>query len=206
MNYNIISSGSKGNCVIIQGVSGDVMIDCGVPFRSIKKHLYTVKYLLLTHTHSDHINRKTIQLIAEEFPKIKIIGNHEVHQVWNCNYIANAGYRIETDDYTFYPFECLHDVLCYGYVWEMEGKRIIYCTDTGSLENAPDFQYDYFFLESNHDEQKLEKVRNEYKGSYNPYLSGKRHLSTQQAKAFYFLHRRSPDSAFIELHKSERFY
>jgi phosphoribosyl 1,2-cyclic phosphodiesterase len=202
MNYKIISSGSKGNCVIIN----DVMVDCGVPFRQIKQHLYEIKYLLLTHIHSDHINKKTLQLICEEFPRIKIIGNHEVHQVWNCNIIANAGYRIETDDYNFYPFECSHDVLCYGFTWEHDGKEIIYCTDTGTLENAPKKQYDYFFIESNHDEKKLEKARNEYKGSYNPYLSGKRHLSTQAAKAFFFLYRKGFDSELIELHKSERFY
>jgi glyoxylase-like metal-dependent hydrolase (beta-lactamase superfamily II) len=206
MDYKIISSGSKGNCVIIQGEKGNVMFDCGVPFRQIKKELYDVKYLVLTHTHSDHINKKTLQLICEEFPKIKIIGNHEVHQVWNCNFVANAGYRFETDDYTFFPFECLHDVLCYGFVFEIDGQRIIYCTDTATMENAPDGPYDYFFIESNHDEKKLEKARNEYKGSYNPYLSGKRHLSTQAAKTFYFLHRRNLDSKFIELHKSERFY
>jgi ribonuclease BN (tRNA processing enzyme) len=202
MDYKIISSGSKGNCVIIN----DVMVDCGVPFRQIKQHLYDIKYLLLTHIHSDHINKKTLQLINQEFPKIKVIGNFEVHQTWNCNIIANAGFRVETDDYIFFPFECFHDVLCYGYVWEFEGKRIIYCTDTGSLENAPDFKYDYFFIESNHDEKKLEKARNEYKGSYNPYLSGKRHLSTQAAKGFYYQYRRNIDSEFIELHKSERFY
>ena len=203
MDYNIISTGSKGNCVII---NKNIMVDCGVAFRSIKKYLYDVKYLLLTHTHSDHINRKTIQLIAEEFPKIIIIGNHEVHQVWNCSFIANAGFDIVTEDYTFTPFEALHDVLCYGFVFEIDGQRVIYCTDTGTMENAPKGVYDFFFIESNHDEQKLEQVRNQYKGTYNPYLSGKRHLSTQQAKAFYFMNRRSPDSVFIELHMSERFY
>src|SRR4051812_11316216 len=107
MDYSIISTGSKGNCVII---NKNIMVDCGVAFRSIKKYLYDVKYLLLTHTHSDHINRKTIQLIAEEFPKIIIIGNHEVHQVWNCSFIANAGFDIVTEDYTFTPIEALHDV------------------------------------------------------------------------------------------------
>jgi ribonuclease BN (tRNA processing enzyme) len=203
MDYSIISTGSKGNCVII---NKNIMVDCGVAFRSIKKYLYDVKYLLLTHTHSDHINRKTIQLIAEEFPKIIIIGNHEVHQVWNCSFIANAGFDIVTEDYTFTPFEALHDVLCYGFVFEVDGQRVIYCTDTGTMENAPEGVYDYFFIESNHDEQKLEQVRNQYKGTYNPYLSGKRHLSTQQAKGFYFMNRRSPDSVFIELHMSERFY
>jgi phosphoribosyl 1,2-cyclic phosphodiesterase len=202
MNYEIISTGSKGNSVIIN----DVLIDAGVPFNKIKSYLYDVKYLLITHIHSDHMNKKTLQQIAAAFPHIHIIGNYEVHEAYNVNTIANAGFDIETDDYIFTPFECLHDVLTYGYIWSYEGKDIIYVTDTSSLENAPDKKYDYFFIESNHDEVKLEAVRNQQHGKYSPYLSGKRHLSTQQAKSFYYTHRKSPEAEFIELHKSSRFY
>lgn len=202
MKYNVISTGSKGNCVVIN----DVMIDCGIPFQKMKQALYSVKYLLITHIHQDHLNIKTLEQIMAKFPRIKIIGNYEVHQLWMCNHIANAGYEIETDDYTFFPFECVHDVLCYGYTWNFEGNEIIYATDTSTLEYAPNKKYDYFFLESNHDEEKLEKARNQSKGSYNPYMSGKRHLSTQQAKIFYYTHRKSPYSPLIELHQSVRFY
>lgn len=202
MNYEVISSGSKGNCVIVN----DVMIDCGLPFNKIKKELYDIKYLLITHIHSDHLKVQTLLNIAQHFPRVQIIGNYEVNQMYNVDIIANSGFEIVTDDYVFYPFECVHDVLTYGYTWNFEGKDIIYATDTSTLENAPEKKYDFFFLESNHDEAKLEEVRNQYHGSYNPYLGGKRHLSTQQAKAFYYLHRRNLDSQFIELHKSTRFY
>lgn len=202
MNYKVISSGSKGNCVKIN----NVLVDCGVPFTKIKKDLYDVKYLLLTHIHSDHIKPQTLLQILESFPHIQIIGNHEVYQQYPVCTIANAGFDIETDDYTFTPFEALHDVLCYGFTWEHEGKRILYCTDTGSMENAPDLKYDYFFLESNHDEKKLAAAIGTGKGRYDPFMSGKRHLSTQAAKAFYYMHRRSRESEFIELHKSSRFY
>lgn len=202
MNYKIISTGSKGNCVIIN----DVMVDCGVPFSKIKNELYSIKYLLFTHIHTDHMNVKTIQQVAENFPRITMIGNYEAHDAFNCNIIANAGFEIETDDYTFTPFECVHDVVCYGYTWDFEGNKIIYATDTSTLEHAPAGKYDFLFLESNHDEYKLEQVRHEQRGGYNPYVSGKRHLSTQQAKAFYYLHRKDKDSQFIELHQSSRFY
>ena len=106
----------------------------------------------------------------------------------------------------FRPFECVHDVLVYGFTFSCQGQEIIYATDTSTLENAPEKKYDYFFLESNHDEAKLEAVRDQKKGTYSPFLSGKRHLSTQQAKAFYYMHRRSQDSKLIELHQSARFY
>jgi phosphoribosyl 1,2-cyclic phosphodiesterase len=202
MNYKILTSGSKGNCVIIN----DVMIDCGIAFNKIKDELYNIKYLLLTHKHSDHLNLKTLQQITEKFPRIITIGNYEVYQAFNVNQIANSGFEVDVGDYVFTPFECEHDVVCYGYTWSYEGKEIIYATDTSTMENAPVKQYDYFFIESNHDEDKLEAVKNQWKGAYNPYLSGKRHLSTQQAKAFYYMNRRSPEAKFIELHKSDRFY
>ena len=203
MFYKIISSGSKGNCVKIN----DVLIDCGVSFKAIKEELYDVKYLLLTHIHSDHIKPDTLLAIIENFPHIKVISNYEVYERFPVCTIANAGFPVITDDYHFYPFEALHDVVCYGYVWQHGENRIIYCTDTGSMENAPEGPYDYIFIESNHDEAKLEQARKHgKKGGYDPFLSGKRHLSTQEAKAFYYMHRRSRESEFIELHKSSRFY
>ena len=182
------------------------MVDCGVSFKLIKDDLYNIKYLLLTHTHSDHINQNTFELILKRFPTITVIGNYEVHSQFNCNIIANEGFEIVTENYIFTPFLCEHDVLTYGYIWKAHEKEIIYCTDTGTLKNAPVKKYDYFFLESNHDEAKLEAIRGQQKGSYNPYLSGKRHLSTQAAKAFYYTNRRSKESELIELHKSQRFY
>jgi ribonuclease BN (tRNA processing enzyme) len=202
MDYKIISSGSNGNCVTIN----DVMVDCGLSFNKIKDYLYKIKYLLITHIHSDHLNRRTLESIMRKFPWITIIGNYEVHQAFHTNIIANAGFDVVTDDYVFTPFECFHDVLTYGYTWEAEGKKIIYATDTSSLENAPPGPFDYFFIESNHDEQKLKQAQNDYKGSYSPFLSGKRHLSTQAAKAFYYMNRSSLDAELIELHKSNRFY
>ena len=203
MEYKVVSSGSKGNCVII---GEDVMVDCGVPISHIKDDLYKVKYLIVTHIHTDHLRAKTMIAIQKQFPRIQIIGNYEVAQSTDVTHIANAGYPVETKDYTFFPFPCVHDVLVYGYTWEYKKKKIIYATDTSTLEFAPDGPYDFLFLESNHDEKKLEEIRKHINKGYDPYESGKRHLSTQQCKAFYYMNRRSPKSELIELHKSNRFY
>lgn len=202
MFYEIISSGSKGNCVVIN----DVMVDCGVPFKQISDYLYDIKYLLLTHIHGDHIRPATLKSIKRMFPKITIIGNYEVHQHFGVDKIANEGFPVETPDYSFLPFECEHNVVTHGFTWKYDGSYIIYATDTSTMEHAPDLHYDYLFIESNHCEKKLELAADQVKYGYNPYLSGKRHLSTQQAKTFYYTHRRNRDSEFIELHKSERFY
>ena len=187
MNYKIISTGSKGNCCILHE---DVMVDCGVPYSKIKNELIQVKYLVDNTYTSRSYASQDHQTDCNNFPRIKMIGNYEVHDVYNCNIIANAGFDIVTDDYVFHPFEFVHDVLCYGYTWEWNGQSIIYATDTSTLDNAPAGKYDWLFLESNHDENKLEQVRDQHHGSYNPYVSGKRHLCTQQAKTFYYSNRK----------------
>lgn len=202
IEWKIISSGSKGNCVIVN----DVMIDCGVPFKRIKEHLYDINYLLLTHIHSDHINSSTLESIRKLFPKITIIGNYQIAQLYDIDIIGNSDFKITLPSFEVTPFECFHDVITQGYTWRVDGENIIYATDISSLENAPHLKFDYLFIESNHDEKKLEMARNKSKYGYNPFTGGKRHLSTQQCKTFYYLNRRSKESQLIELHKSERFY
>ena len=61
-------------------IINDVMIDCGLGFNKIKNELYDINYLLITHTHQDHLLIPTIRKIAERFPTITMIGNYEVHQ------------------------------------------------------------------------------------------------------------------------------
>ena len=43
MKYNIISTGSKGNAVII----GDVLIDIGVPYSKLHEYLYDIKIIFI---------------------------------------------------------------------------------------------------------------------------------------------------------------
>lgn len=202
LNYEIIASGSRGNCVVIE----DIMIDCGVPFKKIKGHLYDKKYLLLTHIHGDHIKPKTLENIKRMFPKITIIGNWEVHQQYGVNIVCNAGFEVVTDYYTFLPFECNHDVLTYGFTWKYQDNNIIYVTDTGDMKNAPtDRKYDYFFMESNHDQRIIDQIDSSNYG-YDVQASATRHLSTQQGKGFFYTNRRNKKAVWEELHKSTRFY
>lgn len=203
LNYKVIASGSKGNCAIIE----DVMIDCGIPYVRLKEYLYDIKYLLLTHIHSDHINRSTYKRIRKEFPNIITIGNYEIYQLYKTDKVSNDHYPLETERYTFLPFDLDHDVICQGYTWKVGERKIIYATDTNNLDNAPKDKYDYMFIESNHDTKKLEAVRgNGKKYGYDVYANGIRHLSTQKCYEFYYLNRVSRDSELVELHKSSRFY
>lgn len=166
-----------------------------------------MKYLLLTHIHSDHINATALRNIRKSFPHIIVIGNYEVAQHYEIDHIINAGYPLDMGSYTFEAFECVHDVVTYGYTWDYNEHNIIYATDTNTLEHAPIRKYDYLFLESNYDPIKLELARGQrHKYGYDAYAGGLRHLSTNDCKAFYFMNRRSNTSELIELHQSSRFY
>src|SRR5574344_1187341 len=204
LNYEIIGSGSSGNCVIIE----DMMFDCGVPYGHIKDKLYDIKYLFITHRHSDHIKPNTVNGIIRNFPRIKIIGNYDVARIVPTYDIVGDVTELDLGDRTVQAFKCYHDVPTTGFVINMNDINFIYATDTASLEDAPDEKYDYMFIESNHDEKKIEAIRNNSKKiyGYDVWKGAKRHLSTQKSREFYYLHRRNKDSKWIELHKSKRFY
>lgn len=204
LNYTIIGSGSSGNCVVIE----NVMVDCGLPYSKIKESLYEVDYLLITHRHTDHIKDSTFKKIRAEFPNITVISNYDVAYLYDVDITCNAGYPVEVGGYSFMPFEGNHNVLCYGYTWVTNGKRVIYATDMTDFSGAPEQEYDVFFLECNHDEHKLKAVMNtgRRKFGYDVYAAGMRHCSTQRAYGFYYSYRSSKDAPMIELHKSERFY
>ncbi len=49
MEYEIISSGSQGNAVVI---NKNILIDVGVSFKALKNVYKDLKLVLLTHIHS----------------------------------------------------------------------------------------------------------------------------------------------------------
>ena len=203
MNYKIIRSGSKGNAVIIE----DMLFDIGVPFNKLKKHLYYINYIFITHIHTDHLKISTVERIQKEFPRIKFIGNWEVASKIKLDHIVGDVTQLSLKNRQVQSFPCTHDVACHGYVIDYKEKKFIYATDTADLDEAPKEKYDYLFIESNHDENKINAVRNNQKNyGYDVWKSAKRHLSTQQSKAFYYMYRKNKESEWIELHKSERFY
>lgn len=204
MNYNIIGTGSSGNAVIVD----DMLFDVGLPYGKIGPHLEGIKYIFITHRHTDHLKMSTVKFIKREYPKIIWIGSWDVASRVILDYTIGDTTVLKFKDRKVKCFPCVHDVPCHGYVVERKGSRIIYATDTASLEHAPKLKYDYMFIESNHDENKIRAIMGKAKKlyGYDAWENAMRHLSTQKSKAFYYLNRRNKDSKWIELHQSKRFY
>ena len=61
-NFHVFGSGSTGNCSLLTSRDGSLLIDAGLGvkhvLRGLQQHnlpLDNIRYILLTHTHSDHI-------------------------------------------------------------------------------------------------------------------------------------------------------
>lgn len=184
------------------------MFDCGIPFSKMKDDLYKVDTLLITHSHSDHIKPATLDRIRKEFPRVAVFANADVAYQYEVDQVVGSAPFSLTKGRKVTPVAGVHDVPVTGYILSMKGLEILYMTDTCRVDIPEDVRLDYFFLESNYDERKIREQAKEYRRrGYDPYMSSvTRHLSTQDCKAFYYLHRRDTDSVLVELHKSHRFY
>ena len=68
MNCKVISTGSKGNAVVLNNI---ILIDCGVSFKALKDAYKSLKIVLLTHIHSDHFRKSTIKRLAADRPTLR---------------------------------------------------------------------------------------------------------------------------------------
>jgi len=193
MNYNIISTGSQGNAVVLNNC---ILIDCGVPFISLKEVYKNLKLVLLTHIHSDHFKKSTITALADSRPTLRF-GCCE----WLVKDLVKCGvskrnidvYAIgKIYDYRVFkisPIKLYHDVPQCGYRVFSNGEKAIYCTDTFTLEGIRAKDYDLYLIEANYEEEEMqkriqEKVEN---GEYCYELRVlNRHLSKEQADKFLY--------------------
>lgn len=209
LDYKVIASGSSGNAVRIE----NIMIDCGIPYKYMKEELYKVDFLLITHDHSDHVNKTTLKHIVKDFPNIKIYSTYKVARI-NENVVAiNTDYLpIWLKDCEMYAVEVPHNTITFAYILLLPGHNVLYATDLRQTDELEKFteekhlKYDYMFLEANYDDYKLEGVKNEWHGQYNAYIdSTSRHLSKDQSLKCYIKYK-TERGEYIELHKSKRFY
>ena len=193
LHLHILGSGSKGNCALVEGPCGLIMIDAGFSRRETLRRMHEldldegrVAALLITHEHGDHVKGASVwckrfdgtlhaslgtpgtrdalaELPFEEFPPGAALDI--------------AGVQVQT-------FPTLHDVLNpVGFRFDCGGDAIGFATDTGALTpGALRYLHDVriLALESNHDVPMLRT------GSYPRYLqdriiSERGHLSNAQA-------------------------
>ena len=206
VNYNIIATGSSGNCVIVNEY---IAIDMGVPFKALKDVYKDLKIVFLTHEHNDHVKKSTIRTLAEERPTLRFACCE-----WLIPLLVESGVnRSNIDvleigkmyDYTAFkvsPIKLYHDVPNCGYRLFFGEKKVLYATDTEHLDGISAKDYDLYLVEANYTEEDLQariKAKQE-SGEYSYEMNAaSRHLSKEQADAF-LLENMNENSRYEYLH------
>ena len=197
-----LGSGSSGNCYYLATKTCGILIDAGIGIRSIKKifkdyalNLDTIRAVLITHDHADHI--KAIGALGERF-NIPIYATALTHKGIERSYcmtnkletsarILEKQHPLQIEDFHIESFEVPHDGTDnVGYCIEIGGKVFSFLTDIGNITPIA-AQYikkaNYLILEANYDEEMLRM------GTYPAYLkerilSPNGHLSNLEAANF----------------------
>lgn len=193
LHLHVLGSGSRGNCSLIEGPEGIIMVDDGFSRREVLSRMHClgiseddVRALILTHEHSDHVGGVSVWVKRFEGDLYASAGTTGTRPYLSClpfeafmpgDTLKIAGIRVET-------FPTSHDVVNpVGFRFSRDGDSIGFATDTGTLPSgAMRLLSDTRILaiESNHDVPMLRC------GSYPRHLqdriiSERGHLSNAQA-------------------------
>lgn len=205
----VISSGSDGNAVIYNNA---IMVDCGVSLKALQEVKCSLKIVLLTHKHSDHLKIRTLQRLQAERPALRIACGdfllEELPCIKNID-VLQVGKIYDYGAFKVSPIKLYHDVPNFGWrIFLPNGQKIFHATDTVHLEGITAKGYDLYAIEHNYCEEYIQQAIEEARanGEYtHAYGSIKTHLSIQQASAFIEANRKE-SSEVLELHKSRSFY
>ena len=207
IRFMSIGSGSCGNCYYLGVGDYGILIDAGIPSKTISLALKkegiafeSICAIFVTHDHADHI--KSLGVISAK-AMIPVYATREVHYGITQNYctskLIDPTYvrYIEKEntvvlrDFEITPFEVPHDGTDnVGYFIEVGDKKFCIATDLGEITPTVSYYVDranYLVIESNYEEQMLAMGR--YPDFLKVRVSGSRgHLSNQATARYLASH------------------
>lgn len=167
LEVHLLASGSDGNCTVIESDGEAVMIDAGVSCKKILSLMEmagidrsSVKALLITHEHADHITGAGATARKLDIPVMTNISTYEASNLGNVKYVpVDPSSSFSVGHLNITPLPTSHDAVdpcCY--FTETDQGNVILATDTGKLnfqiEHAIAMS-DITILESNYDPDML---------------------------------------------------
>lgn len=167
MLVSVLASSSKGNSVYVKTQNHELLIDAGTNVKYLNEKLKengtdlsNIDYILITHTHSDHVSalnnivkkyHPTIIMSALMFQDLPFLEDYE--------HILILFDDIEIDTLKIENIKTSHDTTdSRGYIISENGASIVNITDTGYI-NQKNFKKisnkNVYIMESNHDIEML---------------------------------------------------
>ena len=182
INLQVLGSTSAGNCTVIWNNKNVLLIDCGFSQKYIYQNLKDINLdfnnisgLLITHTHTDHVNKSILSRFVKE--NIPIFCHKKVYKDLSKKYqeitLARKLNLLNTfrkelfsiGSFSAQAFEVPHDSSggCFGFnIFSRSDsgeKKVTIATDLGYPSNSilPYFvDSDVIVIEANHDNDMLE--------------------------------------------------
>ena len=227
MPYNLIASGSSGNCIIYNET---VMVDIGIKLKDkelITPYLDNIKVIIITHRHSDHIQIHLMKWIINNYPDIMFMYIQDVRDYLDeklVRKVKGETVQIEVPKemiiepmklynlgfMKFQPIEVYHDVPNIALYMVFKGQhKIFHATDTHTLEgiriprDTSVIALEHHHKEEHYDELIAEKV---LLGEFSHEIGAKNvHMSFEDAKQF-LLDNQIENATVLRLHMSSDEY
>lgn len=174
MRVTALSSGSKGNAVLVEGRDGALLVDAGLSARDLLARVVlagadpaAIEAVLVTHEHTDHVRGLDAfvkKLGIPVYATPGTIGEFLLHRKPSKQAITTRAVRpleaFAIGEFTIESLPLSHDASepC-GYTIAADGARLGYCTDTGIVPDGVRCRLascDALVLEANHCPQMLE--------------------------------------------------
>lgn len=207
MTFRVIATGSSGNAVT---VGGRILLDCGVSFRKIEPYADSLSLAFIGHYHSDHLKKSTVRALSERRPSLRFCGGPWMAEKFlECGVskrnvdILEAGRSYDYGAFQVEPFTLFHDVPNAGLKIRMNGEKILYAVDTGSMDGVEARDFDLYLIEANHREAEIAAriAAKQAAGQYAYEIEARRnHLSREQAEAW-LARNAGPHSRYCFLHQ-----
>lgn len=173
MEFAVLSSGSKANCLYVGTSNTKVLIDCGLSAKEAERRLVVsgvkpeeIKAIVVTHEHRDHVagipvfcKRRNVQVYANRLTRssssvLETISNGRFDE-----FVTGQVFKI--GELEFEPFSIAHDAADPVAFRITDGRQhLCVVTDLGQVTTLVEEKtqnVDAIVLESNHDPKMLQE-------------------------------------------------
>lgn len=170
IRFSVLASSSRGNATVISGGGTHVLVDAGISALRIRKGLAEcgltetdISAVFFTHEHHDHVcglgvlsKKRSLNLYCSRYLSRDL---RDMAPNASFSYLE-PGQTVQVGALSVTPFCVSHDAVDpLGYVFECNGARLGYVTDTGIImKGMPELLAGVqgLYLESNYDVDMLE--------------------------------------------------